>query len=316
MSHLEVLTMGRVGVDLYPATSRTRLQDVELFHRFLGGTATNVAVAAARLGHRSAVLTKVGADPFGTFVRRALAGYGVVTDHVGEEPGIPTPITFCEIFPPDEFPLWFYRYPTAPDLQLRPEDLDLDAVREVDVLWTTGTGLCQEPSRSTTLRALERRAKAGITVLDLDYRPTFWGSPDEATTQVREAVRHVTVAVGNLEECRVAVGDAEPVTMAERLHELGVEIAVVKLGPEGVLGSGPHGVVRVPPLRVDVVNGLGAGDGFGGALCHGLLEGWGLEQTLRFANAAGALVAAQLACSEAMPTVDEVERAMKEATGD
>lgn len=311
MNH-EVLTMGRVGVDIYPEQVGVPLEDVSSFAKYLGGSATNVAVAAARHGRRSAVITRTGQDPFGRFVHKALAGYGVSDEFVAAVPTWPTPVTFCEIFPPDDFPLYFYRTPTAPDLQIRADELDLDAIRDADLFWVTVTGLCQEPSREATLAALEARGRRGITVLDLDYRPMFWDRPEEATEQVARALEHVTVAVGNREECAVAVGETQPAAAAEALRGRGVELAIVKQGPKGVLAVDDHGPVDVPPVPVEVVNGLGAGDAFGGALCHGLLSGWELGRTIRFANAAGAIVAGQLACSDAMPTTSEVDAVLGE----
>ncbi|MBQ0867118.1 5-dehydro-2-deoxygluconokinase [Streptomyces sp. RK75] len=310
----EVLTMGRVGVDVYPLQSGVGLPEVTSFGKYLGGSPTNVAVAASRHGHRAAVITKTGRDPFGDFVRTALDGYGVSTRFVGISDIAPTPVTFCEIFPPDDFPLWFYRLPKAPDLDIRPDELDLGAVRHARILWITGTGLAEEPSRSATLAALEHRAKSGTTVFDLDWRPMFW--PDADATAARayyaEALRHTTVAVGNLAECTVATGEHEPYAAARALLATGVELAVVKRGPAGVLAMDAEGrTVEVPPAPVEVVNGLGAGDAFGGALCHGLLAGWDTRRTTAFANAAGALVAGRLACSDAMPTEAEVENKLR-----
>lgn len=309
----DVITMGRVGVDIYPHQVGVGLEDVESFGKFLGGSATNVAVAAARYGRRSAVVTKTGADPFGRFVHQALTGYGVDDRFVGVSPELPTPVTFCEIFPPDDFPLYFYRFPKAPDLDLRAAELDIDAIAAARIFWVTVTGLCQEPSRSATLAALEARGRSGITVLDLDYRPMFWESKNQATQWVRHALPHVTVAVGNLEECEVAVGATEsPGAAAAKFRAAGVSLAVVKQGPKGVLALDNGGEVEVPPVPVSVVNGLGAGDAFGGALCHGLLSGWDTERIMRFANAAGAIVAGELACSDAMPTEEQVEAKLRE----
>jgi len=241
-------------------------------------------------------------------VHRALRGYGVDDRFVSAVPDLPTPVTFCEIFPPDDFPLYFYgRLPTAPDLQIRTDELDLDAVRNAGVFWVTVTGLSVEPSRSATLAALEARGKAGITILDLDYRPMFWSSREEARGYVQQALPHVTVAVGNLDECDTAVGEREPRAAADALRSFGVQLAVVKQGPKGVLAHDGTVAVEVPPTPVEVVNGLGAGDAFGGAMCHGLLAGWEVERIMRFANAAGAIVASRLACSDAMPTTAEVE---------
>jgi 5-dehydro-2-deoxygluconokinase len=307
MPALDVLTMGRVGVDIYPLQAGVALEDVATFGKYLGGSATNVAVAAARLGRSAAVITRTGADPFGRFVHQALKRYGVDDRFVTEVPGLPTPVTFCEIFPPDHFPIYFYRYPKAPDLEIRADELDGDAIRAARVFWVTVTGLSAEPSRSATLAALEIRARAGITVLDLDYRPAFWPSPEEARRWVQAALGHVTVAVGNLDECEVAVAERDPLRAAHALRDHGADLAVVKQGPLGVLAMDSGGLAETPPVPVEVLNGIGAGDAFGGALCHGLLAGWDTAAVMRFANAAGALVASRLACSDAMPAAAEVE---------
>lgn len=305
--------MGRISVDIYPLQVGVPLGKVETFGKYLGGSPTNVAVAAARYGRSSAVITRTGDDPFGAYLHDALRGFGVDDRFVSAVPLIPTPVTFCEIFPPDDFPLYFYRYPTAPDLQIHADELDLDAVRDAEVFWVTVTGLSQEPSREATLAALRARGRRGITVLDLDYRAMFWPSREEAHAAVAEALPFVTVAVGNLDECETAVGEREPRKAAAALHAAGVELAVVKQGPAGVLASDGTQEIEVPPVPVEVVNGLGAGDAFGGALCHSLLAGWELERSMRFCNAAGAIVAGRLACADAMPTAAEVEAKLQEA---
>ncbi|MFJ6543561.1 5-dehydro-2-deoxygluconokinase [Streptomyces sp. NPDC091385] len=307
----DLITMGRIGVDLYPLQTGVPLDRVSSFGKFLGGSATNVAVAAARLGLRTAVITRTGADPFGDYLHEALRGFGVDDRWVTPVPGLPTPVTFCEVFPPDDFPLYFYRLPKAPDLEIHPGELDLDAIRAARVFWVTGTGLSEEPSRGATLDALTHRARSGVTVFDLDWRPMFWSDPDTARPYYAEALRHATVAVGNLDEVEIATGVREPRAAAEALLSAGVELAVVKQGPKGVLAVSRDGEsAEVPPLPVTVLNGLGAGDAFGGSLCHGLLAGWDLETVMRHANAAGAIVASRLECSSAMPTPDEVASAL------
>lgn len=302
------MTMGRVGVDLYPAQVGVRLSEVTRFDRYLGGTATNVAVAAARYGRRSAVITKVGDDEFGVYVRKALEGFGVDPRFVGTHSDLRTPIVFCEVHPPDHFPILFYREPTAPDMTLAPDELDFDAIASARIFWTTGTGLSAEPSRTATLAA--QQAAGGWVIHDLDYRAVFWSSPEEAGGYQRQALAGSRVAVGNMEECAVAVGPGEPEEMARRILELGPEVAVVKQGPRGVSAFTADSRHTAPPVAVEVVNGLGAGDAFGGALCHGLLEGWGWDAILAFANAAGAYVAARMACADAMPGESDVRELM------
>lgn len=308
----DLLAIGRVGVDLYPLQDGVGLEDVSTFGKYLGGSAANVTVAAARYGVRSALVSRTGADPFGRFVHRELTRLGVDARYVGETADLKTPVTFCEIFPPDDFPLYFYREPIAPDLTVGAADLDLGAVRDARIWWSTVTGLSREPSRAAHLAAWRARGRKEHTVLDLDYRPVFWSSADEAREQVRDALEHVTVAVGNREECEIAVGETDPDRAADALLDRGIRLAIVKQGPRGVLAKTRDERVEVPPFEVDVVNGLGAGDAFGGALCHGLLAGWDLERVLRWANAAGAIVAGRRECSTAMPDAADVNRLMEE----
>lgn len=308
----DVLALGRLGVDLYPLQDGVGLADVTTFGKFLGGTAANVCVAAARHRRRSALVSRVGDDPFGRYLLRELGGLGVDARQVAVDPRLPTPITFCEIFPPDDFPLYFYREPKAPDLNVDDAQLDLDAVRDAGVLWLTATGVSAQPSRDAHAAALLARGRRAHTVLDLDYRPAFWASPEEATRRIAPLLPQVTVVVGNREECQIAVGETDPQRAADALLEAGAELAIVKQGPRGVLAKTRDASVEVPPHPVDVVNGLGAGDAFGGALCHGLLAGWDLERILRFANVAGAIVASRRECSTAMPTTAEVDAALRE----
>jgi 5-dehydro-2-deoxygluconokinase len=304
---VDVLTVGRVGVDLYPEQSGVPLAQVRTFAKSLGGTATNVAVAAARLGRSAAVLTKVGSDGFGAYVRSALESFGVSSSHVGTAPDLQTPVVFCALDPPEDPPLLFYRAPLAPDLSLTPDDVPWDLVADVPLLWVTGTGVSASPARETQRRILEHRAHRRWTVLDLDYRPVFWPDATTARREIAWMLDHVTVAVGNRAEVEVAVGTADPAEAATRLLARGVELAVVKLGGDGVLFATATDSWTVPPHPVDVVCGLGAGDAFGGALAHGLLSGWPPDRTARYANVAGALVAGRLACADAMPTGPEIE---------
>lgn len=312
---LDVLAIGRLGVDVYPLQTGVGLEDVETFGKYLGGSAANVAVAAARHGRRTALVSRVGDDPFGRFLLRQLDRFGVDNRFVGTDPALKTPLTFCEIFPPDDFPLYFYREPKAPDLEVGPAEIDLEAVRSAGIFWFTATGLSQEPSRAAHMVALEVRARRTHTIFDLDYRPMFWADLTEASAAMGRALEHATVAVGNGEECRVAVGESDSVRAADALLERGVSLAIVKQGPKGVLAKTADESVEVPPHLVDVVNGLGAGDAFGGALCHGLLSGWDLARIIRFANIAGAIVASRLGCSVAMPDEAEVSAFMETGSG-
>ena len=303
MARYDLVTMGRVGVDLYPQQIGVPLAGVRTFEKSLGGSPTNVAVGAARLGHRAAVITKVGADGFGEYVRQALAAFGVDARFVGTHPTYRTPLVFAEVFPPDNFPILFYREPVAPDMTISSEELPLDAIRDAAVFWTTGTGLSAEPSRSATLAALD--AARGTRIHDLDHRPGLWSSASDARQWAGEATRRATVVVGNVEEMEMATGARLPRDAAKALFASGAELVIVKRGMSGVTGITRTELVEVPAIAVEVLCGLGAGDAFGAALVHGLLAKWELSRMLTFANAAGAIVASRLACADAMPTEQE-----------
>lgn len=269
----EVIVLGRVCIDLYPSDIDTHLEDVRSFTKSIGGSATNVAVAIARHGHRVALVTRTGDDPFGRYAKQEMERLGVTASHVTPIRGFASVLTFCEMFPPDDFPLYIYREPTAPDMKLEESDLPMDEIRSAAILWVTATGLSQEPSRSSHLAALRARGRQATTILDLDYRPMFWSSQTEAHDAVAAALPLVSVAVGNIDECEMAVGERDPYRAADALLDLGLELAVIKRGPAGVLAKSKTGIVELDALPIEVVNGLGAGDGFGGALCHGLWPG-------------------------------------------
>ncbi len=301
----DLLAMGRVSVDIYPEQAGP-IAGVRTFAKSIGGTATNVAVACARYGRRVGLITKVGDDAFGGYVRGALHGFGVDTRFVGATAGLPTPVVFCELDPPEDPRLIFYRYPKAPDMEIAPDELDLGAIRAARIFWVTGTGLSDDPHRSAIEAALMARGRRAITVLDLDWRPMFWPDRHAAAGRYAAALEGVTVAIGNRDEVEVAVGTRDPAEAAQRLLALGIELAIVKLGGEGVLVATADGMATIPPKPVEVVCGLGAGDAFGGALCHRLLHGDAPPEAVRFANAAGAIVAGRLLCADAMPTESEV----------
>jgi len=310
---LELITVGRISVDLYADEVNAGFDEVRGFVKALGGSPTNVAVAAARLGHRAAVFTKVGTDPFGAYLRGELVRFGVDTRYVGTHPTLRTPLAFAVLDPPEDPELLFYREPTAPDLELGAGEVDAATVERVPILWVTGSALSRDPSAGTVEGMLAARGRRRHTVLDLDYRPSFWASEQQARARIGAAVEHVTVAVGNRAECAVAVGSDDPHEAARRLLARGVELAIVKLGGDGVLVAGADEQATIPAAPVAVVCGLGAGDAFGGALCHGLLSGWAPSRAVEFANAAGAIVAGRLLCAEAMPSEAEVSDVVEAA---
>jgi 5-dehydro-2-deoxygluconokinase len=292
---IEAVVIGRVGVDLYPNQIETPLSEVETFTRFVGGFAGNVATGLARLSVRTAIVSRVGADGHGDYIRAWLAGEGVDVRFLATDPDWPTPPTFCEIWPPDRFPLTFYRKPTAPDWQLSPADFDAEEVAAAPLLYATGTGLAQSPSRETTLAAL--RAHRGTTIFDLDWRPALWDDPRDYPPLAAEAVAAADIVVGNEEE-------------VEASGLSGLSTLILKRGERGATVFEHGEETDVPGFPVEVLNGLGAGDAFAAALGQGILRGLPLAEAVRRGTVAGAIVASRLACSAAMPREEELEAAL------
>jgi len=314
VTDLELLTLGRVSVDLYAEQLGHPMREVTTFRKSIGGTATNVAVAAARLGHRVGLVTRVGDDQFGDYIRHALEHtFGVDPRYVGIDPDLKTPLAFAELDPPEDPTVIFYRAPRAPDLNIDAADIESEVVRDVPIFWIPASRFADERAAATVTRLLDARSRRRHTVLDLDWRPMFWDSAAQASEAIRPTLAHFTIAIGNRDECEIAVGTREPDEAADRLLEAGLEMAVVKLGGDGVMVATADGQrVRVPPYPVEVVCGLGSGDAFGGAFCHGLLSGWEPEKIVRWGNAAGAIVASRLMCADDMPTIDDIEALLAE----
>jgi len=292
---IDAVVMGRVGVDLYPNQLEAPLREVRTYTRFVGGFAGNVATGLARLGVRTAIVSRVGDEGHGEFVRSWLADEGVDVRFLRTDPYWLTPPTFCEVWPPDNFPILFYRRPSAPDWQISPGDFDHEEVAGARLLYATGTGLAQSPSRETTLGALHEHR--GTTIFDLDWRPSLWDEPSAYPPLAARAVASADIVIGNEQEVAAAgIGD--------------VPRLIVKRGERGATVFEDGEATDVPGHPVEVVNGLGAGDAFAAALGHGLLQGLTLVEATNRGNVAGALVASQLACSEAMPYLEDLEAAL------
>ena len=304
----EVVVMGRLSADIYPAQIRTPLREQRNYVRYVGGFAGNVSTGLARLQVRTAIVSKLGDDGHGEFIRDFLTGEGVDTGWLRIDHTLNTPVVFCEIWPPDRFPLLFYRTPTCPDWELTTDDFDLGAVAEAPILLASGTGLARDKSRAAHMAALERHRHT--TIFDLDYRPTFWSGADAYQRAVRAALPRADIVVGNEDEVRAATGVDGPRQGIASLRTLGPRVVILKRGGDGAALFDDDRVVEVPPVRMEVVNGLGAGDAFLASVTHGLLRGIELESAVRRANWAGAYVASQVPCSEAMPYLTDVNAAV------
>ena len=313
MNPLDVLSVGRISVDLYAMEPHVGFDGQQNFQKSVGGSPTNVAVAAAQLGLRVGLATKVGDDAFGDFIRGRLEKWGVSTDYVGTGNGKQTPLALAALTPPESPTVIFYRGPAAPDTTLTADDVPAEVVRGTRVLWISQGSLAQGSTAETCLEWMAMRNRDDHTILDLDYRPSLWGSLDAARDMAVRAISLSTVVVGNRDECEVALGTRDPDTAADALLQSGVRLAIIKLGADGALLATSTERVRIPAIPVAVVCGLGAGDAFGGSLCLGLLNEWSLDRMGLYANAAGALVSTRLTCADAMPRIDELTTLLGEA---
>jgi 5-dehydro-2-deoxygluconokinase len=306
-----VLVVGRLLADIYPNQLRTPLSEIESFTRFVGGFAGNVATGLARLGVATAILSRVGDDGHGEFCRAFLEREGVDTTWLGVDPTYRTGLAFCEAWPPDHFPITYYRTPTCPDWEITFDDFPIDDARAIPWCLLTGTGLARSPSRDVHLALAQERVATG-TVLDLDWRSMLWDGTRAYRAYVRALLPFVDVVIGNEGEFEAAFG-GDALAAARRATGLGPRAVILKRGGAGVLALEADGERDIPGLQVEVVNGLGAGDAFCASLLDGLLRGLPLEESCRRGNAAGAIVASRLACSAAMPARAEVDECL--ATG-
>jgi 5-dehydro-2-deoxygluconokinase len=307
----DVLVVGRLLADIYPNQLETPLSEIESFTRFVGGFAGNVATGLARLGVRAAILSRVGDDGHGEFCSNFLEREGVDTSWLGVDPTYRTALAFCEAWPPDHFPITYYRTPSCPDWELALDDFPMAEARAIPWCLLTGTGLARSPSRDVHLSLAQERTSTR-TVFDLDWRAMLWDGPRPFRTYARALMPFVDVVIGNESEFE-AYGDGDPLASARSVLRLGPHTAILKRGGAGVLAISVDGEEDIPGLPVTVVNGLGAGDAFCASVLDGLLHELPLGEACRRGNAAGAIVASRLACSQAMPTRAEVDHLL--ATG-
>jgi 5-dehydro-2-deoxygluconokinase len=315
----EALVVGRVGVDLTPATPRTTLAAAESFVRAVGGFAGNIATGLARLGVRTAVVSAVGDDGHGDHVRAFLTGEGVDVGSIVTRPGSRTQVAFFEVWPPEHFPVTFYRPAPAPETQLAVADLPAELIESAPLVILSGTLLAAEPGRWTALEILDRRRATrarrprSITLLDLDWRPTLWDDPAEAPPLMERAAGLADVLIGSDAEFAAVrlsptVGPSGRGPSGRGPSGRGPGLIALKHGPDGVSSVTAAGRRSVPGIAVEVLCGTGSGDALTAAFAAGLLRGVDPAEALARGNAAGAIVATRLMCSTAMPTPDEIDR--------
>jgi 5-dehydro-2-deoxygluconokinase len=322
---LDLVCIGRTCVDLYAEQEGAKLEDVQSFRKYVGGSAANIALNTARLGVRSAMLTRVGEEQMGRFVRRTLAETGVDVSHVTFDPEKLTPYVLLAIRDIDDFPRIF-AYGDAADLALDEDDVDSDFIASSKALLVTGTPLSRPGARAATLKAVKVAKEVGTSVVfDLDYRPVFWGvashaqggqmfvASEEVTRGYESVLPGCDLVVGTEEEVRIAGGSTETREALLGIRKLSDATIVLKVGAMGAIvfpGEIPEDIedgVRVPGFPVEVFNSVGAGDAFMSGFLSGWLREEPLEECLRLGNACGAIVVSRHGCSPAMPTPDELE---------
>ncbi len=303
---MEVTILGRIGYDLYSEEPHVKLAQARRFSRYLGGSSANMAVGLARLGARVGIVSCLGDDSLSEFLVDFLRAERVDTSHVQCAPGYLPSLCLTEVSPPDRFPQVFYRH-DAVDTMLRVTEEDLRYIAARRMFVTNGTSLCASPSRESTYLALERARQAGCRVVfDVDYRAMSWPSPAAAGQAVRLALPFIDVLIGNQPELRLVAGvdDLDDATASLRQR---VPMLVSKLGEQGTRVWQGEESVFLPPYQVEVVSTIGAGDGFASGFLYALLASKPVVECLHYGNAAAAIVVSRLSCSEAMPTLAEVE---------
>lgn len=317
--------MGRSSIDLYSNDVGSPFPDIKSFAAYVGGSPTNIAVGARRLGLDSGILTAVGQDPVGEFIVSFLKAEGFDTSFIPVKPAHRTSAVVLGIEPPDRFPLVYYRA-NAADIELTIDDVQASPVRDAGIFQFAGTNLCREPSRSATMYAAEvARAEGKTVVLDIDFRPDQWHDVRAFGIVVRSALRLVDIVIGTDDEFNAAVltkSEQLKVTHSQmsaahvaatedavgRLMSHGPTLAVQKLGAQGAALHYPSGeVAPVPGYPVEIVNVLGAGDAFAAGFLFGVRRKWSMYRAARLGNACGAILVTKHGCAAFMPTMREVE---------
>ncbi len=315
----DLITMGRSSIDLYSNDIGAPFEQIRSFAAYVGGSPTNIAVGARRLGLKTAVLTAVGDDPVGEFILHFLRNEGVETRFIPKKPGTRTSAVILGIEPPDRFPLVYYR-DNAADIQLTIDDVLNTPIADSRILEISGTGLSKEPGRSATFFAAEQARAAGTTViLDIDFRADQWHDPRAFGVVLRSILPMVDIAIGTEEEIKAVMlkrpeqlkithsqisdpdisGDLADAVSS--ILQLGPEALIVKRGREGAavyLASGE--TISVPGFPVEVYNILGAGDAFASGFIYGYLKGWDWYKAVRMGNATGAIVVTRHGCANFM----------------
>jgi 5-dehydro-2-deoxygluconokinase len=321
----DLICLGRAAVDLYAEQPGARLEDVSSFAKYLGGCAANIAVGVARQGLKVAMLTRVGDEHMGRFVRESLLAEGVDISHVAIDTNRLTGLVLLGIKDRETFPLIFYRENCA-DMAISADDIDADFIAASKALLVTGTHLSTPGTLRASRHAIDLAHNAGSKVIfDIDYRPVLWGltgrgegeiryiAADSVSNHLQQIAPLCDLIVGTEEEIRIAGGKEQTIDALRHLRGITAATFVVKRGPygcsvfPGTIGATLDSGITITGVTVDVLNVLGAGDGFLAGFLRGWLQGEPLEQCCRYANACGALVVSRHGCAPAIPTRSELD---------
>lgn len=326
MTHkFDVITIGRSSVDLYGAQVGGRLEEMGSFNKYIGGSPTNIACGTARLGLKSAIITAVGNEHMGRFIKEQLQKEGVSIQGVKTDPERLTALVLLGIRDKEQFPLIFYRENCA-DMGLTPEDIDAQFIASASCICATGTHLSHSQVEAATLKALRIARENKIkTALDIDYRPNLWGvaghgegesrfvESEQVTKKLQPTLGLFDLIVGTEEEFHIAGGTIDTIEALRNVRKISKATLICKRGPMGAaafegeipdsLDEGQTG----PGFKIDVFNVLGAGDGFMSGLLRGWLTGKQWPVALTYANACGALAVSRHGCTPAYPSWDELQ---------
>ncbi len=315
---LDLISMGRVAVDLYAEQIGASLKDVETFKKYVGGSAGNCAIGSARLGLKVSMLSKVGADAMGDFVRETLKEENIDTNSLQSSEDHLTGLVVLGICPPDHFPLIFYRNQCA-DLYIDAQTISSRYIGSAKALLVTGTGFCEQHSHDTTLAVMQLAKEQNTKIiLDIDYRPVLWGlskkgdgeSRFKSSAKVSETLQHIlplcALVVGTEEEICIGGGSTDLKSARQKIQSLTDALIVVKKGKDGCALYASGHEKDIPGYPVPVLNVLGAGDAFMSGLLSVLLKNGSVDEACRRGNACGAIVVRRHGCAPAMPYLDEV----------
>jgi 5-dehydro-2-deoxygluconokinase len=303
----DVLSMGRLAVDLYANEIGYELRQVKSFSVYAGGCPANIAVGTRRLGLRVAMSSRVGADGLSDGLVDFMKAEGISTEFIARDPNHLPGLAFLSILPPETFPLVYFR-PDPADIYLSLADIQKAPIENSRVLLVAGTNFYRDPSRSTVLTAMERARRAGTTVvIDLDLRKTLWPDLTSFGVNVRSALPLADIIIGTEDEVTAAAGEPDINVAIPALLQCAEVALAVKRGQDGSEIYTPDGGVhRAKPFTVEVLNVLGAGDAWASGFIFGYLSGWDWAKSARFGNATGAIIVTRHACANDMPTYSDV----------